>query len=289
MAFAKQSYKPQVIYGEDNRKEVYEVEGALKKLASSTAALIEINDLIEHPSQAALYLESPTLSEYKKMCEEEPFLEQPTAAYCSGFLVADDILVTAGHCVSSQATCVRSVFVFDYGYVTKDKQHEDVRTLMEDNVYLCDKLLLTSASTFNITPLDYSIIQLDRPVVGRTPLSLRTEGSIEVDDEIFVIGHPTKLPQKIAGGAYVWDVEKIFFTANLDTYGGNSGSPVFNAKTMAVEGILVRGERDYTFHYERDCYTSNQCSSDPKESSCNGESVIKITALPDELNAIISQ
>ena len=36
-----------------------------------------------------------------------------------------------------------------------------------------------------------------------------------------------------------------YFTANLDTYRGNSGSPVFNAITHKVEGVLVRGEQDF--------------------------------------------
>ncbi|MEK7233144.1 MAG: S46 family peptidase [Elusimicrobiota bacterium] len=33
-----------------------------------------------------------------------------------------------------------------------------------------------------------------------------------------------------------------FFVANLDTYGGNSGSAVFNVETNLVEGILLRSE-----------------------------------------------
>jgi len=40
-------------------------------------------------------------------------------------------------------------------------------------------------------------------------------------------------------------VNPIFFDANLDTFGGNSGSPVFDARTNAVVGILVRGADDY--------------------------------------------
>ena len=38
---------------------------------------------------------------------------------------------------------------------------------------------------------------------------------------------------------------KTFFRANLDTYGGNSGSPVFNSDTHQIEGLLVRGETDF--------------------------------------------
>ncbi|WP_420540401.1 S46 family peptidase (plasmid) [Paenibacillus polymyxa] len=46
-----------------------------------------------------------------------------------------------------------------------------------------------------------------------------------------------------AVGAAVRDnPPNAFFVANLDTYGGNSGSPVFNSDTHEVEGILVRGE-----------------------------------------------
>jgi len=38
--------------------------------------------------------------------------------------------------------------------------------------------------------------------------------------------------------------------ANLDTYGGNSGSPVFNSESI-VEGMLVRGETDFVTQDDR--------------------------------------
>ena len=61
--------------------------------------------------------------------------------------------------------------------------------------------------------------------------------------------------------------------ANLDTYGGNSGSAVFNAKTGLVEGILVRGEQDYV--QKGDCRVSNVCPAD----GCRGEDVTKILSV----------
>ncbi|MDD5320391.1 MAG: hemopexin repeat-containing protein [Methylococcales bacterium] len=61
-----------------------------------------------------------------------------------------------------------------------------------------------------------------------------------------MIVHPVGLPTKFGGGATVRDNSpSAFFLANLDTYGGNSGSPVFNSSTHEVEGILVRGETDF--------------------------------------------
>ena len=40
-------------------------------------------------------------------------------------------------------------------------------------------------------------------------------------------------------------INPTFFSANLDTFGGNSGSPVFQAGTSTVAGLLVRGAPDY--------------------------------------------
>jgi hypothetical protein len=64
--------------------------------------------------------------------------------------------------------------------------------------------------------------------------------------------------------------------ANLDTYGGNSGSPVFNHRTGEVEGILVRGENDYVYDPGQGCQVSNRCASDV----CRGEDVTYITNVP---------
>ena len=88
-----------------------------------------------------------------------------------------------------------------------------------------------------------------------------------------VIGHPSGLPTKVAEGASVRSVDTAFFTANLDTYGGNSGSAVFNSLSGEVEGILVRGETDYVFDNERSCHSSYHCGDD----ECSGEDVVKIS------------
>ncbi len=95
-----------------------------------------------------------------------------------------------------------------------------------------------------------------------------------------VIGHPAGLPTKIAGGAQGRDrTNEGFFTANLDTYGGNSGSAVFNSLTGLVEGILVRGEQDYM--QKGDCRVSNLCPVD----GCRGEDVTKISNVADKIPA----
>lgn len=95
---------------------------------------------------------------------------------------------------------------------------------------------------------------------------------------MFVIGHPCGLPQKYAPGAKVRDNTPVpFFVANLDTYGGNSGSSVFNAGNGTVEGILVRGANDFISNGQ--CYVSLVCPT----TGCRGEDVTRATVWSGKL------
>ena len=117
---------------------------------------------------------------------------------------------------------------------------------------------------------DWALVQLDRPVTGHKPLKVRTTGKIGDKQSLFVIGHPTGLPQKYAPRAKVRDnTPAAFFVANLDTYGGNSGSPVFNSSNRVVEGILVRGESDFVSNGS--CFVSLVCPT----TGCRGEDVMR--------------
>ena len=148
-------------------------------------------------------------------------------------------------------------------------------TVMTKDVYGCQKLLGREQVNDGA---DWALIKLDRPVTGHAALKLNLTGVITNKTPIVVIGHPAGLPTKIAGGSEVRDASKNgYFTANLDTYGGNSGSAVFNAKSGLIEGILVRGENDYV--YRGGCRVSQVCT----DNGCRGEDVTKISAVSDKL------
>jgi hypothetical protein len=68
-----------------------------------------------------------------------------------------------------------------------------------------------------------------------------------------------------------------YFGANLDAFGGNSGSPVFNENTGEVEGILVRGYQDYGWNGS--CYVSNVCPNN----GCPGFAEVTRVTLFDHL------
>lgn len=270
IAAQKSHGRDKVIYGDDNRTEVFNTKTAMfAELANSTAAMISSSDLIATPE--GYKLTSQDLRS-RGMCSSERFLTQPTAAMCSGFLVAPDTLVTAGHCVRSASDCRTYKWVFDYKMSTDTTIN---MSMPADNVYSCKQVVATVLDSWG-NKNDYAVIKLDREVTGRRPLEVRTEGAVAVGDPLVVIGHPTGLPTKIADGAHVRSInEEFYFVANLDTYGGNSGSAVFNADTGIVEGILVRGENDYVS--SGNCRVSKVCT----DTGCRGEDVTRITAVKE--------
>jgi V8-like Glu-specific endopeptidase len=223
-----------VIYGEDNRLDVFESTNDMHKtLARSTAAMIPSSSL--RSAGNITHVSGPSMQS-RGMCSSERFSQQATAAMCSGFLVGDKYLVTAGHCITSEADCRSNKWVFDYKVDSADQLNVSVPST---SVYSCKRII--SRSLDQVSQDDYAFIELDRAVTDRAPLEFRKEGQIAQGEEILVIGHPTGLPTKITDGANVRSLRGKYFVANLDTYGGNSGSAVFNARTGVVEGILVRG------------------------------------------------
>lgn len=262
-----------VIYGSDDRIDLYQTDSApLRSLADSTVALFRAADVTS--SGGAAQLNTQNYGERMGLCKEEPFFEQPMGAFCSGSLVAPDIIMTAGHCVPSPEECSNIKFVFGFAVKEKDKMPTSVAG---GDVYGCKELIGREQVNDGA---DWALVRLDRKVTGHKPLKLNRSGDIKANAPVLVIGHPAGLPTKIAGGANVRDSSKPgFFVANLDTYGGNSGSAVFNAQTGLVEGILVRGEQDYV--YKNGCRVSNVCAND----ACRGEDVTKIANVSDKIPA----
>lgn len=288
-----------IIYGDDNRLELFETPAARKTLANSVVSLWKAGDVEASGSKVKLKTKKFTdmINEQAgaPLCATEPFREQPVGAFCSGSLVGEDLVMTAGHCINKD-TCAGTKFVF--GFAVKARGGKAPSEVPAADVYSCSKVetqkLEASDTTGNpaldqllgkISDLDFAIVRLDRKVTGRDPLPVNSFKTLKNGDPLFVIGHPVGLPLKVADDAAVRDIgkDKAYFVANLDTYGGNSGSAVFNAKTNKIEGILVRGDQDFRAAgtEEKPCVESNQVAAD----GGGGESVTKIN---DDIMAVLA-
>lgn len=263
-----------VVYGSDDRKDIYQVTNSEHlQWARSTAAMVDSNDISR--VSGGYRLNRKTLQS-SGVCSTEKFSQQITAASCTGFLVAPDLMVTAGHCMHYNSDCNYSYWVFDYA-VNKAGDNGD-KFIPEENVYKCAEII----DSVNGYDNDYSLFRLKKVVTNRTPLKFRKRGKVSSNTPLVIIGHPSGLPMKVADGAKVKkNTHGDYFVANLDSFGGNSGSPVFNARSGEVEGILVRGETDYvweTMNNGSHCKVVNKCSdSIGIFSKCDGEEVTRIT------------
>ena len=91
-----------VIYGEDNRLDYYKLKGL-----DVNQGVIDNCDAVASSwdkYKIRIYGDKATLSTSQfgslySLAPTEPFYEQPIGAHCTSFLVAPDIVVTAGHCL----------------------------------------------------------------------------------------------------------------------------------------------------------------------------------------------
>lgn len=264
-----------VVYGEDDRINLYDINDLVwKSYATSTVALVSNYKIDEKDDH--YYINGNKIGEDRNFCADEPFYNEPYSAFCSGSLIAKDIIITAGHCMRNKTDCDGTSFVFNFAY--KNSVNDDPQTVGKDDVYACEEIIHSEVEGFRGS--DFAIIKLKREVVGHTPLKVREQGIVGDNADLVVIGHPSGLPTKYADGANVRsNLDDDFFVANLDTYGGNSGSAVFDKNTGLVEGILVRGETDYV--YENGCVRSNKCEDD----GCRGEDVTRVTKIFEHITA----
>jgi len=266
------------IYGKDDRLEIFQSPSVIRKQAKSIAAMISIDAIkktrggYDYKIVAPLYKDLEFLdsddwdaledvigmdlfSSSIKMCKGVKFYAQPMASECTTFLVASDLLMTAGHCVTEENFCKKFVFVFDY---TAEHNYQSEVFVDPKNIYTCSKIqysgyidpaddILGSPSK-NVSK-DFAIIKLSKKVKNRAPLKAISKWSQRDKHPVYTIGTPMGLPLKYSGLGMIvpTSIEKNSFVTNLDTFEGNSGSPIFSGKNGKIIGILVSGAEDFNF------------------------------------------
>ena len=278
------------IYGEDNRKDFFEMAPQFQALADSVVSFWKA-DKIETLNPGGVRLKTMNFGERLNLCPGEKFREQGIGAFCSGSLVGEDLVMTAGHCIKNESDCQNARMVFGFG--VKRQGAEAVTAMPASEVYSCAKIVKrflggepgSANPTGQNLGADYALIKLDRKVSNHKPLSINRGAKLKKGDGIFVIGHPVGLPVKLAGYAKVRDFSKAgYFVADLDTFGGNSGSPVFNVKTKKIEGILVRGDEDFI-----DSPAGCTTMATYEQTAGRGEDVTKIELLLKDIPALAGE
>lgn len=232
------------------------------------------------------------------LCPGQRFAVQPVVLpACSGTLIGPDLFATAGHCIAgpgglggskSAASCRPGQLegwsvVFDYtsdsnGVYPENNVYEAIEVVhcVDDSTY-CDGL-----------NVDWAVVRLERQVVGRVPVALQRT-VVQVGTPVYVVGHPSGLPRKytLAGDAEVIRVYSgpanhsnvYMFHNNLDSFGGNSGSGIFNSETNEMVGIIMRGAGDYV-RTPAGCRVVKNCPQDAASGCVPNEACSSTVLLP---------
>lgn len=241
-----------VIYGKDS---VAEALGNSNPNYASTVALVKKESWENYVKGL-----SDTLEEAYGGMEVFNWKSQEAVAFCSGVLVSKNKVLTANHCIPSLEACRDSLVVFGYEGEGASKKARAVK---------CSALVSKSASK-----LDYAVIQLAEEMSDIELPEVEQKSSLAVGEELYMLGHPLGALRKISTGRVRAEAQNGIIIATLDSFEGNSGSPVFSAKTNKLIGISVAGES--SFVASEDIESGRESIRFCGDDECAGESIVDI-------------
>lgn len=235
---------------------------------SLSVGIVVERSMIQQVDDSLWQLDASTsLGQRFNLCPYEAFSKQPVVGFGTAFLIDNERMITAGHIFDTPFRDLVVIFGFE---------------IMEANgsyktVYKSSEIYEISSIENRSPELDVAIFKLDRSA-NRNGLRIPTKNQLKPDLAVYMIGHPSGLPKKVALNAEVTNNSNpLFFYTSLDAFQGNSGSPVFNFETHELIGVLVSGNVDY--QWNGNCRETTLFHLDQTD----GEKVIRIEAILKEL------
>jgi V8-like Glu-specific endopeptidase len=281
------------LYTPESRKNLWEIDDdVVTQQAIASVALFRSSDFDATP-EGTQRLHAKTFKDVMLLCPDERFANELQGAFCSGLLVTNDTVLTAGHCVNElqkdshipTLADIRFVFGFSVdssaspgrGEFSK-QQFYRAKAPAGNHTSITDSTLSGKASS--ATREDWALIKLEAPVPPDVadPITNAAHVKIANGTDVYALGFPSGIPLKYATAAQVSaNASKFYFMTNLNTFDGNSGSGVFSGYTNDLVGILTSGEpQDFYWDSEAACSRPYYCS----RNGCTGEAVTRIEMIP---------
>lgn len=213
------------------------------------------------------------------------YSDEPSIVKGTAFLIGPDLLLTAGHnFISSNGNWMTADevsklrFIFDYRY----RKGESV---IQPNRMTALKGALVPGEFENFENFDWALIRLEKPIPNRRHFVL--SNTLSKTSRLYTAGFPSGIPMKFTpGGRFISSTSSIFKTS-LDTFSGNSGSPIVNIASGEVEGILLRGENDYILNSDR-CLVEQKYRNSQVVGGHAGEKCQTIVSIRDRISKYLT-
>jgi Trypsin-like peptidase domain len=198
VSFEKSSAREESIIGPDGREHIIAYQGAFSGVLPS----------VEGAVAKLAFIKS-----------ENGF---PKRFVCTGFMVADNLLLTNEHCVNTQEICATTKILFGLSInqfgIARPKEQARCTTI--------EKMSF---------PLDYALLRLDGSPGQRWGKLEFADRAPLPGDKIFIVQHPageakqiSDLDCRVDGVAVNGRAQNSDLSHSCDTLGGSSGSPVLN-------------------------------------------------------------
>lgn len=199
---------------------------AFARTASPADSLTAIGTL--DFEKIAKYANDPLISRLAKSVARLEFIVGKSTAYCTGFHIGANRLMTNHHCVSTQHRC--NGLIARFGYEDRPDGTRNKGTQVH-----CRKLLFANET------LDVALLQLDPVPASFGALTLAPD-ALQTGMPLFIIQHPLGEPKQIVKRNCKVGTPSIAdglgtdtdIPDNCDTRKGSSGSPVFDAQGRVV-------------------------------------------------------
>lgn len=156
-----------VIYGDHDRKEYGELTSSKERQWADAVVALVKDENISCSGDTCTLSAPTTLTGARRLplCDDVPEKGQPAqVAFCTGFLIEQDGIVTAGHCLKSGPgidPCEGFKVVFGFHV---DQTGQPQMTIPRDQVYSNDRLVKRELDGLSLHHRDWAIIGLDRLV-----------------------------------------------------------------------------------------------------------------------------
>jgi len=178
---------------------------------------------------------------YFGVCDDDDFAhlyDDRTVGMCTGFFVAPDLVLTAGHCVDAVRDRRHLRIVLDYAASVDAKAP---RMLRPDQV-----LSVELEERGQGRGQDWALLRVtDAIAEPRIAPLCRPSDDCRGEEGIFSVSHPLGMPRKFLTNHRVLESQTDRIVTDLDTFVGSSGSPVFDRKTGRVLGMVISGHPDF--------------------------------------------
>lgn len=259
-----------IFFGADNLLSYSQLPPDLKATAQSVAMMVPKNFVGPVKADGTRDLDLRTIGEVWVLRPDQRFANEPAFFVgCTGFLVGDDQMMTAGHCVlnhglaENEPSSYCEAFIWLFGFHAGPDGSVQSKNIPADRFHECTGVIKAAhdsqtdeAGKVLALNTDLALVRLaTKPNRPKLPLQVRAG---RMGERLRMLGHGLGGPLLGSSGR-VFSLESTYWRTSLDVFGGHSGSPVLSDQGLVV-GVLVRAGPESVLYGADNLGVFNRCN-----------------------------